>query len=93
MKADELTVEEMEEILRELYRQKFGGSLEELTKSSNPGGLNPGLDRCTVMGVTEDKDIEIRFSDASECWDAREEYRQILKAALGGAETIYKTPR
>lgn len=90
MKVDELTVEDMEELLRELYRQKFGGSLEEL-KSSNPGGLNPGLDRCTVMGVTEEEDIEIHFQDTPECIDAREEYREILKAALGGGETIYKT--
>ena len=90
MKVDELTVEEMEEVLRELYREKFGGSLEEL-KSSNPWGLNPGLDRCTIMGVTDEEDIEIRFQDTPECREEREEYRDILKAALGGGETIYKT--
>ncbi len=91
MKADDLTVEDMETILGELYRQVFGGSLEELRKSSNPEGLNPGLDRCTIMGTNEDKNIEIHFQDTPECRDAREEYREILTVALGGAETIYRT--
>jgi len=87
-----MTVEDMEDLLRELYREKFGGSLEEL-KSVNPWGigLNPGLERCTIMGTNEDGNIEIRFQDTSECWDAEEEYREILKAALGGADTVYKT--
>ena len=91
MKVDEMTVEDMENILGELYHQKFGGSLEELGKPSNPSGLNPGLERCTIMGITEDEDIEIHFQDTPECADEREEYREILKAALGGGETIYKT--
>jgi len=50
MEADKLTVEDMEVILGEFYRQKFGGSLEELKSSNlltskqvnNPEGLNPG---------------------------------------------------
>jgi len=89
---DEMTVEEMEALLQELYSQKFGGSLEDLkTKPSNPEGLNPGLDRCTIMGITSDEDIEIHFQDTPECVVEREEYRDILKAALGGGETIYKT--
>lgn len=92
MNIDEMPVEEMEELLRELYRKKFGGSLEELKeKPSNPEGLNPGLERCTIMGITADKDIEIHFQDDPDCVDEREEYQQILKAALGGGETIYKT--
>jgi len=92
MNVEEMTVEDMENLLGELYHQKFGGSLEELKKkTSNPEGLNPGLDRCTIMGITEDKDIEIHFQDTPECTEEREEYRDILKAALGGGETIYKT--
>lgn len=92
MRVDEMTVEDMEELLGELYREKFGGSLEDLKrKASNPEGLNPGLDKCTIMGITEDKDIEIHFQDTPDCWREREEYREILKAALGGGETIYKT--
>lgn len=90
MKVDDMSVEDMEDLLGELYREKFGGSLEEL-KSSNPLGLNPGLDRCTIMGITEDEDIEIHFQDTPECIVEREEYRDILRAALGGAETVYKT--
>lgn len=144
MKEDDMTVEDMRDHLRELYREKFGGSLEELREkvsnpatypfpksspthhwlecencghrmmavkslmgifcakckagsmraveeASNPEGLNPGLDRCTIMGITEDKDIEIHFQDTADCLDEREEYEEILKAALGGGETIYKT--
>ena len=93
MKDEELTVEDMRDRLEELYSQKFGGCLEDLNKrkASNPEGLNPGLDRCIIMGITEDKDIEIHFQDTSECMDEREEYQDILKAALGGGETIYKT--
>jgi len=92
MKVDEMTVEDMEDHLRELYRKKFGGALEDLKrKASGPEGLNPGLDRCIIMGITEDKDIEIHFQDTPDCLDEREEYRDILKAALGGGETIYKT--
>jgi len=91
MKADKMTVEDMEIILEELYKQAFGGSLEELRKPSNPEGLNPGLDRCTIMGITEYKDIEIHFQDTAECWDVKEEYEDILRAALGGGETVYKT--
>ncbi|GAG80035.1 unnamed protein product, partial [marine sediment metagenome] len=92
MKVDEMTVEDMENLLRDLYHQKFGNSLEDLRKkASNPLGLNPGLDRCTIMGITEDKDIEIHFQDTPECWEEREEYMDILRAALGGGETIYKT--
>ncbi|MDP2952964.1 MAG: hypothetical protein Q8O76_06590, partial [Chloroflexota bacterium] len=77
MEANKLTLEDMENILEDLYRQVFGGSLEELRKSSNPEGLNPGLDRCTIMGITEDKDIEIHFQDTPECRDVRDEYREI----------------
>ena len=92
MKVDDMTVEEMKDLFQELYSQKFGGSLEDLKrKASGPEGLNPGLDRCTIMGITEDKDIEIHFQDTLDCEDEREEYRDILKAALGGGETIYKT--
>ncbi|MBU0846389.1 hypothetical protein KKH23_04310 [Patescibacteria group bacterium] len=92
MKSEDMTVEDMEDLLREFYREKFGGSLEELKeKASNPEGLNPGLDRCTIIGTNEDKDIEVRFQDTPECMDAMEEYREILKAALGGSETVYKT--
>ena len=99
MGASDLTVEDMENILGELYRQVFGGSLEELKSSklltskqvNNPDGLNPGLDRCTIMGTNKDKDIEIHFQDTPECRDARDEYTEILTAALGGAETIYRT--
>ncbi len=92
MNIEELTVEDMEDLLREFYSQTVGGSLEELKKKpSGPEGLNPGLDRCTIMGITEDKDIEIHFQDAPDCMEEREEYRDILKAALGGGETVYKT--
>ena len=92
MKDEELTVEDMKDLLEELYSQKFGGCLEDLEKkASGSEGLNPGLDRCIIMGITEDKDIEIHFQDTSDCMDEREEYQHILKAALGGGETIYKT--
>ena len=92
MKVDEMTVEDMENLLGELYHQKFGGALEDLKrKASGPEGLNPGLERCTIMGITEDKDIEIHFQDTPDCMEEREEYREILKAALGSGETIYKT--
>jgi len=92
MNIEELTVEDMEDMLGELYAEKFGGSLAELKeKALNPGELNPGLERCTIMGTNEDKNIEIRFQDTPECMDEREEYREILRAALGGAETVYKT--
>lgn len=92
MNVEEMTVEDMEDLLRELYSQAVGGSLEELReKGSNPLGLNPGLDKCIIMGITEDEDIEIHFQDTPECWEEREEYRDILRAALGGGETIYKT--
>lgn len=94
MNIEDMTVEDMEALLRELYSQAVGGSLEELReKVSNPEGLNPGLDRCIIMGITENRDIEIHFQDAPECLEEREEYRDILKTALGGGETIYRTLR
>lgn len=92
MDIEEMTVEEMEDLLRELYERIFGGSIEEL-KGGSPvsGSLNPGLDRCTVIGTNEEGNIEIRFQDEPACEALREEYREILMAALGGAETVYKT--
>lgn len=91
------SVEEMEALLRELYYEIFGEDIPSKTYGSNRGRVvdyirsNPGLENCVVISVTEEGDIEIRFREVPECEKMREEYRKILRAALGGGETIYKT--
>ena len=77
----------LEEMRREL-RKKF----EDLkAKRSNPG--SPDLQDCINIRLTEEKDVEISFKDLPECSAVKDEYREILRAALVGGETIYKTLR
>ena len=78
----------LEGMRREL-REKF----ERLKgKKSNPGSPEE-LENCLTIRLTEEKDIEISFRDLPECSAVRDEYRDILRAALVGGETIYKTLR
>ena len=75
----------LEEMKREL-REKF----ERLKKRGNPGS-NPELGGCLNIGVTEEGNIEISFKDTPPCRPLKDKYREVLEAALTGAETIYKT--
>ena len=78
----------LEEMKRELH-EKF----ERLKgKKSNPGSPEE-LENCLSIRLTEEKDIEISFKDLPECSAVKDEYREILRAALVGGETIYKTLR
>ena len=78
----------LDEVRRELH-EKF----ERLKgKPSNPGSPEE-LGNCLSIGLTEDGDIEISFKDLPVCMAVKEEYRDILRAALVGGETIYKTLR
>ena len=74
------------EMRREL-RKKF----ERLKRRSNPG--SPELQNCINIRLTEEGDIEISFKDLPRCRAVKDEYRDILRAALVGGETIYKTLR
>ena len=58
-------------------------------KKSNPG--SPDLQNCINIRLTEEKDIEVSFKDVPECGAVKDEYRDVLRAALVGGETIYKT--
>ena len=79
----------LDDMRREL-REKF--ERLEKGKKSNPGSPEE-LENCLSIRLTEEKDIEISFKDLPECSAVKDEYRDILRAALVGAETIYKTLR
>ena len=79
------SLDDMKRELREKFERLKG-------KRSNPGSPEE-LGECLRIGLTEDKDIEISFKDLPECSAVRDEYREILRAALIGGETIYKTLR
>ena len=74
--------------MRRELREKF----RRLKKrESNPG--NPELQNCVNIRLTEEGDIEISFKDVPRCTVVKDKYRDILRAALVGGETIYKTVR
>ena len=64
---------------------------ERHKRNSNPG--SPELENCINIRLTEKGNIEISFKDLPRCRAVKEEYRDILRAALVGGETIYKTLR
>lgn len=76
----------LDEMRREL-RERF----ENLKKRGNPS--NAELGNCLNIRLTEERNVEISFKDLLECRDLKDKYREILDAALLGAETIYKTLR
>ena len=73
-------------------RQELHQKFERLRGKSNPGSPEE-LGNCLSVGLTEEEDIEVSFKDLPECRAVKDEYRDILRAALVGGETIYKTLR
>ena len=63
-----------------------------IPKMRGEGSSSPvSLQNCIDVRVTPEENIEIRFKDIPTCEPVKADYEKVLRTALMGAETIYKT--